>query len=263
MPCLRESARTAAWRTRASASPTARRRRCAPPSPTRAATRSSCSARWPAAWSTTCACWRAATAARCRRSCTCRGPGEVVIHNHPSGRLAAVRRRPRRRLGARQQRRRRLHRRQRRHAGLRRRRAAAPRRRASSSTAPPRSTLLAPGGAVGAALAGYEHRPQQLAMLRAVSDAFNDDEVLSVEAGTGTGKSLAYLVPGDPLEPGQQATRRGLDPHHQPAGAARQQGPAAADRARRPHLPHRAGQGPRQLPLPAQSRPGRGAGRRS
>ena len=55
--------------------------------------------------------------------------------------------------------------------------------------------LLAPGGAVGAALAGYEHRPQQLAMLRAVSDAFNDDEVLSVEAGTGTGKSLAYLVP--------------------------------------------------------------------
>src|SRR5262249_26293061 len=42
---------------------------------------------------------------------------------------------------------------------------------------------------------GYEHRPQQLAMLGAVSDAFNDDEVLSVEAGTGTGKSLAYLVP--------------------------------------------------------------------
>ncbi len=55
--------------------------------------------------------------------------------------------------------------------------------------------LLGPGGAVGAALAGYEHRPQQLAMLRAVSTAFNDDEVLSVEAGTGTGKSLAYLVP--------------------------------------------------------------------
>ena len=55
--------------------------------------------------------------------------------------------------------------------------------------------LLGPGGAVGSALAGYEHRPQQLAMLRAVTDAFNDDEVLSVEAGTGTGKSLAYLVP--------------------------------------------------------------------
>ena len=55
--------------------------------------------------------------------------------------------------------------------------------------------LLNSGGAVGAALDGYEHRPQQLAMLRAVTTAFNDDEVLSVEAGTGTGKSLAYLVP--------------------------------------------------------------------
>jgi ATP-dependent DNA helicase DinG len=55
--------------------------------------------------------------------------------------------------------------------------------------------LLGPDGAVGAALSGYEHRPQQLTMLRAVADAFNDDEVLSVEAGTGTGKSLAYLVP--------------------------------------------------------------------
>lgn len=55
--------------------------------------------------------------------------------------------------------------------------------------------LLGPRGVVGAALAGYEHRPQQLAMLRAVSDAFNDEEVLSVEAGTGTGKSLAYLIP--------------------------------------------------------------------
>jgi ATP-dependent DNA helicase DinG len=55
--------------------------------------------------------------------------------------------------------------------------------------------LLNPDGAVGAVLAAYEHRPQQLAMLRAVADAFNDDEVLSVEAGTGTGKSLAYLIP--------------------------------------------------------------------
>src|SRR5262245_2477126 len=55
--------------------------------------------------------------------------------------------------------------------------------------------LLGPDGAVGAALSGYELRPQQLTMLRAVADAFNDDEVLSVEAGTGTGKSLAYLVP--------------------------------------------------------------------
>ena len=55
--------------------------------------------------------------------------------------------------------------------------------------------VLGPGGAVAAALPGYEHRPQQLEMLGAVARAFNDDEVLTVEAGTGTGKSLAYLVP--------------------------------------------------------------------
>ncbi|MGH7785332.1 MAG: helicase C-terminal domain-containing protein, partial [Candidatus Binatia bacterium] len=70
---------------------------------------------------------------------------------------------------------------------------AAPREQAVDGRAA--AALLAPGGAVGAALAGYEHRPQQLAMLNAVSAAFNDHSVLTVEAGTGTGKSLAYLVP--------------------------------------------------------------------
>ncbi len=57
------------------------------------------------------------------------------------------------------------------------------------------AALFGRDGAIGAALDGYEHRPQQLAMLAAVTAAFNDDSVLSVEAGTGTGKSLAYLVP--------------------------------------------------------------------
>jgi ATP-dependent DNA helicase DinG len=55
--------------------------------------------------------------------------------------------------------------------------------------------VLGPQGRVAAALAGYEHRSQQLDMLGAVVRAFNDREVLTVEAGTGTGKSLAYLVP--------------------------------------------------------------------
>jgi ATP-dependent DNA helicase DinG len=54
---------------------------------------------------------------------------------------------------------------------------------------------LGPQGPIAAALPGYEHRRQQLAMLDAVSDAFNRRRVLTVEAGTGTGKSLAYLVP--------------------------------------------------------------------
>lgn len=56
-------------------------------------------------------------------------------------------------------------------------------------------SALAPGGTVSAALSSYEHRPQQLAMMEAVATAFNDEQVLTVEAGTGTGKSLAYLLP--------------------------------------------------------------------
>ncbi len=57
------------------------------------------------------------------------------------------------------------------------------------------AAVLAPGGVLASSLPGYEHRPQQLEMLEAVTHAFNDQEVLLVEAGTGTGKSLAYLIP--------------------------------------------------------------------
>src|SRR5690349_13100923 len=41
----------------------------------------------------------------------------------------------------------------------------------------------------------YEHRPGQLAMAEAVESALADHKHLIVEAGTGTGKTLAYLVP--------------------------------------------------------------------
>src|SRR4051812_47116995 len=43
---------------------------------------------------------------------------------------------------------------------------------------------------------GLEHRPQQEQMARAVAAAMNADEALLFEAGTGVGKSLAYLLPG-------------------------------------------------------------------
>lgn len=43
---------------------------------------------------------------------------------------------------------------------------------------------------------GLEHRPGQERMANAVAEAFRDDEPLLFEAGTGIGKSLAYLVPG-------------------------------------------------------------------
>ncbi|HET8760285.1 MAG TPA: ATP-dependent DNA helicase, partial [Nitrospiria bacterium] len=50
-------------------------------------------------------------------------------------------------------------------------------------------------GPLARTLSGFEARPQQVAMARAVADALANDRTLLVEAGTGTGKTLAYLVP--------------------------------------------------------------------
>lgn len=55
--------------------------------------------------------------------------------------------------------------------------------------------LVGVGGALAEHLPGFEVRPQQGEMVRAVADAFNRREHLMIEAGTGTGKSLAYLLP--------------------------------------------------------------------
>ena len=54
--------------------------------------------------------------------------------------------------------------------------------------------VAAPGGAM-ASMAGYEDRAGQRAMLRFVAERFNEGGTGLVEAGTGTGKSMAYLVP--------------------------------------------------------------------
>jgi ATP-dependent DNA helicase DinG len=55
--------------------------------------------------------------------------------------------------------------------------------------------ILGPDGAVARRLPGYEPRPQQLAMAQVVGDAVAERRHLMVEAGTGVGKSFAYLVP--------------------------------------------------------------------
>ncbi len=55
--------------------------------------------------------------------------------------------------------------------------------------------MLGPGGRLARALPGYEHREDQLAMARAVEHALSARRYLVAEAGTGTGKTLAYLVP--------------------------------------------------------------------
>lgn len=57
------------------------------------------------------------------------------------------------------------------------------------------ANLLAEGGRVASLLPSYEVRPQQLEMAEAVAEAFDRHEHLIVEAGTGVGKSFAYLVP--------------------------------------------------------------------
>ena len=52
-----------------------------------------------------------------------------------------------------------------------------------------------PDAGIARALPGFEPRPAQLQMAAAVAAAFSDGGVLLAEAGTGTGKTLAYLVP--------------------------------------------------------------------
>jgi ATP-dependent DNA helicase DinG len=55
--------------------------------------------------------------------------------------------------------------------------------------------LLSPGGALDRAIPYYEDRAEQRAMSAAVARALDDARPLIVEAGTGTGKTLAYLIP--------------------------------------------------------------------
>jgi ATP-dependent DNA helicase DinG len=55
--------------------------------------------------------------------------------------------------------------------------------------------ILGPNGSIARRLSGFESRPQQEQMARAVADAIANKRHLMVEAGTGVGKSFAYLVP--------------------------------------------------------------------
>ena len=106
--------------------------------------------------------------------------------------------------------------------------------------------FFAPGGRLEATLDGYEPRPEQAALAAAVEHALSSGGHLLAEAGTGTGKSLAYLIPA--LESGQRvvvatatkALQEQLLANDVPAAAAR----ARARGARR------GAQGPAELPLP-------------
>ena len=55
--------------------------------------------------------------------------------------------------------------------------------------------FFALGGVVGKSFDGYERRQQQVEMAKAVQKALSAKRHLVAEAGTGVGKSLAYLAP--------------------------------------------------------------------
>jgi ATP-dependent DNA helicase DinG len=63
-------------------------------------------------------------------------------------------------------------------------------------------SYFGPAGPLASALDGFESRPEQAALADAIAGTFACGEHLVAEAGTGTGKSLAYLIPA--LESGQR-----------------------------------------------------------
>jgi ATP-dependent DNA helicase DinG len=68
-------------------------------------------------------------------------------------------------------------------------------RRGKRPVEPALAEVFDAGGLLQRALPDYEDRPAQLAMAQAVHRAVEAGEILLAEAGTGTGKTLAYLVP--------------------------------------------------------------------
>ena len=118
--------------------------------------------------------------------------------------------------------------------------------------------MLQPGGAFSAAFPGYEFRPPQVDMLEAVAGAFNQGHHLMVEAGTGTGKSVAYLLPAiayavkndtrvvistNTINLQDQLFRKDLPDLERVLGEQ--------PRARPTTLPRGAAERPQQLPVPA------------
>jgi ATP-dependent DNA helicase DinG len=73
--------------------------------------------------------------------------------------------------------------------------------------------ILGPGGSIARALENYEVRPEQQQMAEAVSRAIASKRHLMVEAGTGVGKSFAYLVPAILAATGKTPTRVVVSTH--------------------------------------------------
>jgi ATP-dependent DNA helicase DinG len=72
----------------------------------------------------------------------------------------------------------------------------------STLSVPSMNAFFGPGGRLAVSLPGFEPRAGQAALAQEVADALERGEHLLAEAGTGIGKSLAYLVPA--LDSGQR-----------------------------------------------------------
>ena len=72
----------------------------------------------------------------------------------------------------------------------------------STRALPSLHEFFSPGGILARSPLPYEYRPGQLEMAKAVERALTEHRHLIVEAGTGTGKTLAYLLPA--LRTGQR-----------------------------------------------------------
>ena len=57
------------------------------------------------------------------------------------------------------------------------------------------ASLFSPDGALAAHIENFRARPQQVEMAQAIAEAIEGNSLLIAEAGTGTGKTFAYLVP--------------------------------------------------------------------
>jgi ATP-dependent DNA helicase DinG len=66
---------------------------------------------------------------------------------------------------------------------------------AENANLPSLHDFFSPGGILARSSLAFEHRPGQYAMAKAIEQAFADRRHLIIEAGTGTGKTLAYLLP--------------------------------------------------------------------
>lgn len=55
--------------------------------------------------------------------------------------------------------------------------------------------ILQPEGNLSKIIKDFEPREQQQKMMQNIIEAYNENKIALVEAGTGTGKSIAYLIP--------------------------------------------------------------------